>query len=362
MESFNGTLCLNGKQISCLSVLYICALSLSFVGSCSVLVVSIVKRKNLKDQVQPLVQLALADLLATLILMLTSAMNIMEIDTNIFNNSVVICEHALPMSLTFYLVSFLLLVVYAWESKISVEAFRLRQIEVVQENPQSRRKFVIAYVLVWLLPVVGYVVYILTAHMTTTNLVPPMQGTGANNGEIEAYCTSCVLFLHVWNDPCSNAEKVHAITTRIIIFLAVMIVPISCSVVYYKLGRWYRRYEEEGLFSDEGNGRSRKRLRGALPTFHCWVLVIMLLWLPALVLIVLSFPAVLLNVPQENLFWLYSIQAFTVSLHGFVNSLVYGWIRRNFREAILGERTPLLEHAPLAFFEESLGHYRPLAH
>lgn len=362
MESFNGTLCLNGKQITSLSVVYICALSLSVFGSFSVLVVSIVKRKNLKDQVQPLVQLALADLLATLILMLTSAMNITEMDQNIFNNSVVICEHALPLSLTFYLVSFLLLVVYAWESKISVEAFRLRQIEVLQEEPQSRRKVVIAYVLVWSLPILGYVVYVLTAHMTTSDLVPPMHGTGTNNGQLATYCTSCVLFLHIWSDPCSNADKIHAMTTRIILFLAVIIVPISCSVVYYKLGSWYRRYEEEGLFPVEGDGRSRKRLRGALPTFHCMVLGIMLLWLPALILIVLSFPAVLLNVPQEKLFPLYIIQAFTVSLHGFVNSLVYGWIRRNFREAILGERTPLLEQAPLAFFEESLGHYRPLAH
>ncbi|KAM6961194.1 uncharacterized protein FYW47_009747 [Aplochiton taeniatus] len=350
MELFNGTLCLSGKQITGLSGAYIFALSFSVIGSFSILVVSIVKRKNLKDQVQPLVQLALADLLATLILMCTSAMNVIQTDLHIFNYSVVICEHALPLSLTFYLVSFLLLVVYAWESKISVEAFRLRQGDVVEEN----HIFPVCLIYERLLPIVGYVVYVLTPHMTTSNLLPPVHGTGTSDGEVAAYCTSCILFLHIWNDPCSDEEKIHAITTRIMIFLAVILVPISCSVVYYKLGSWYRRYEEEGLFPVEGDGRSRKRLKGAFTTLHCMVLVIMLLWMPALVLIVMSFPAVLLNVPQEKLFPLYIIQAVTVSLHGCANSLVYGWRRRNFREAILGEHTPLLEQASLAYFEESL--------
>lgn len=48
-------------------------------------------------------------------------------------------------------------------------------------------------------------------------------------------------------------------------------------------------------------------------------------------------------------------QAMTVSLQGFLNSIVYAWRRRNFREAVLGERLPLLAYSNKAFFEQSLG-------
>ena len=47
-------------------------------------------------------------------------------------------------------------------------------------------------------------------------------------------------------------------------------------------------------------------------------------------------------------------QAASVSLQGFLNSMVYAWSRPNFTEAVLGETTPLVPHAPLAFFDESL--------
>ncbi|KAI5098552.1 hypothetical protein C0J45_12279 [Silurus meridionalis] len=35
-------------------------------------------------------------------------------------------------------------------------------------------------------------------------------------------------------------------------------------------------------------------------------------------------------------------------------SIVYAWRRRNFREAVLGDRTPLLLYTHQAFFEQSL--------
>lgn len=47
-------------------------------------------------------------------------------------------------------------------------------------------------------------------------------------------------------------------------------------------------------------------------------------------------------------------QAATVSLQGFLNSMVYAWRRPNFTVAVLGEPTPLLGYQHLAFFEESL--------
>lgn len=49
-----------------------------------------------------------------------------------------------------------------------------------------------------------------------------------------------------------------------------------------------------------------------------------------------------------------SSQAASVSLQGFLNSMVYAWRRPNFTEAVLGENTPLVGYNRLAFFDESL--------
>lgn len=53
-------------------------------------------------------------------------------------------------------------------------------------------------------------------------------------------------------------------------------------------------------------------------------------------------------------FLLFFFQAATVSLQGFLNSMVYAWRRPNFTDAILGENIPLLAQDRLAFFDESL--------
>ncbi|CAB1313776.1 unnamed protein product, partial [Coregonus sp. 'balchen'] len=277
-------------------------------------------------KVQPLVQLALADLLAAATLMFTNVMN----ETDSFTHSVLICKRLLPLSLTFYCVSFLLVIVYAWESKHAIEGWRERPRE---EESQCRRRVVVlpVYTLVWFTPLVMYFAYIMTLVLTTADLVPASHGT-ANNSEVSTYCTSCILLLHIWRDHCSDIEQIHDMFMRCFLFFSVILVLVCCTVVYYKVGSLYRRYEE-GLFPVEGDARSRKRLR-------------------ALLLVVLS---VMPDIPQEKLFPLYVIQAVTVSLQGCLNSVVYAWRRPNFRDAVLGERMPLLsQDAPLSFFDESL--------
>ncbi len=49
-----------------------------------------------------------------------------------------------------------------------------------------------------------------------------------------------------------------------------------------------------------------------------------------------------------------AVQALSVSLQGFLNSIVYAWRRRNFRDAVLGERLPLMAYSSRAFFDQSL--------
>ncbi|XP_044212814.1 uncharacterized protein si:dkey-30c15.2 isoform X1 [Thunnus albacares] len=343
---------LSGYQIDVLSTVYLVFLTPSVIGSFSVVVVSIIKWRHLREQVQILVQLAMADLLAALILMSTSAMNKFG---NVSN--VVICQYSLPLSLTFYFISSLLVVVYAWKSKNAIQGWRARPAGDEGGQSQCRRKIVAipVYTIVWLIPIAVYLAYVLTHFITTAELT-----TNADRLLSEAisdeskYCTSCILFLHVWWDSCSDAEKIHDIFIKVCVFFVVIAVMLSCSLVYYKVRKWYELHEQEGLFPVERDGRSRRRVTRVFSTTRNMMIVILFCWTPVLVLILLSALMKWTNVDQSSLFGLYVIQAVNMSLQGFLNSMVYAWRRPNFTEAVLGETTPLLAYDRLAFFEESL--------
>ncbi|KAM9352386.1 uncharacterized protein ABDE67_007249 [Symphorus nematophorus] len=346
----NGTL--SGYQIGVLSTEYLVLLTPSVIGSFSVLVVSIVRWRHLNEQVYLLVQLALADLLAAVILMYTSAMN-----STLSENSVTICHYSLPLSLTFYFVSFLLVVVYAWKSKTAIQGWRTRPTEDEVGQSHCRRTIINipVYAIVWLVPIIMYLTYVHTDFITTAVLIPladrSQNGLGLDDSK---YCSSCILFLHVWKDPCSHDEETHDIFIKVFLFIIVIPVMLTCSVIYYKVGKWYKKHEPEGFFPVEGDGLSRRRLKRVSSTARNMVMVILFCWTPALVLVVLSTVLLWINIEQQSLFPLYILQAAGVSLQGFLNSMVYAWRRPNFTEAILGEHTPLVAHNRLPFFDESL--------
>ncbi|XP_077425157.1 uncharacterized protein LOC144054016 isoform X1 [Vanacampus margaritifer] len=345
--ALNGTL--TTYQIDVLSTVYLLSLAPSVIGSCSVLVVSMVRWRRLKEQVHLLVQLSLADLVAALILTFTSAMNKVRAD-----NSITICQYSLPLSLTFYLISFLLVAVYAWKSKNSIKGWRARPTEDEgrRSGIRSRLLSLSVYLYVWLIPAAVYLAYVLTPFIRSTPLIPyPRSDTIHDHAK---YCTSCILFLHIWRDSCSNTEIIHDTFMRVFVFLVVIPVVLSCSIIYHKVGRWYEEHQQEALFPVEGDGRSGRRLKSVCATARNMVMVILICWTPALLVILLSTLLMWPGVEQRNLFAAYMIQAASVSLQGFLNSLVYAWGRPNFTQAVLGESTPLVDYRHMAFFEESL--------
>ncbi|XP_063336471.1 uncharacterized protein si:dkey-30c15.2 [Pelmatolapia mariae] len=317
---------LSGAQIDVLSTVYIVLLTPSVIGSFSVLVVSIARWQHLKEQVHLLVQLALADLLAALILMSTSVMNKIPPD-----NSIVICQYGLPLSLTFYFISFLLVVVYAWKSKNAIQGWR--------ERPADDEGDLVRHLL--------RLVIIICPETRFTDICLFCR----IHVEDQKYC---ILFLHVWRESCSDVEIIHDVFIRAFLFIVVIPVLVSCSIIYYKVGKWYERRDPEGLFPVEGDGRSRRRMKRAISTSRNMVTVILICWAPALFLILLSTLLMRTKVEQHSLFGVYMIQAASVSLQGFLNSMVYAWRRPNFTEAVLGESTPLVAYNHMPFFDESL--------
>ncbi|KAK5616062.1 hypothetical protein CRENBAI_017832 [Crenichthys baileyi] len=340
---------LDKQQIDALSILYIVLLSLSVTGSFSVLLVSIVRWRHLRGQVHLLVQLALADLLAAVILLYTSVVNIMKVhpDTNATD-----CLYRLPLSLTFYFISFLLAIIYAWKSKNAIQGWRERAADDEDEYTWCRRQItaIPMYAFAWLIPLAVYFAYVCTQLIIPAILVP----INDRSQDDTSYCNSCILFLHVWEDPCIGSDIYHDTFIRIFLVIAVLTVMFSCTVIYFKVGKWYERYMHDGLFPVEGDGHSRRQFKRVFSTARNIVLVILFCWAPALLLLLLSLLMIWAKVQQKSFYGLYVMQAATVSLQGFLNSMVYAWRRPNFTEAVLGENTPLLRYDRKAFFEESL--------
>ncbi|XP_028814588.1 sphingosine 1-phosphate receptor 2 isoform X2 [Denticeps clupeoides] len=336
---------LQDTQITVLSLLYMVFLSLSLMGSLSTVLISIAKRKRLHEQVMPLVQLGAADFLASATLMSATSLNFLPYGA--LPDSVVLCERGLPLSLMFYCVSFLLAILYATESIRATQGWRESVGDGDQEELMRRkRNFVLLCVAVWVLPVVLFFLYTETL---TTSMVP----IGPACPVPTSSCNSCLPFLHLHGDNCSDVDDSHNDFVRGFLLVTLISVLLTSTVVYCKLQRWSQRYEHTGMLTVEGDGFSRRQLRDVLSSSRCITLVIIVCWTPALVLVVLSF---ITQIQQEDIFVLYILQAVSMSLQGFLNSVVYAWRRKNFRLAVLGERMPLLSSHQRAtpFFEESL--------
>ncbi|KAF6735041.1 Transmembrane protein 116 [Oryzias melastigma] len=336
---------MDGKQITILSDVYTALLIPSVIGSFSVLVVSIVKRQRLGEQVHLLVQLALADLLAALTLFVISILNTVSYN---FANT---CQYVLPLALTFYLTSFLLVVLYAWKSKDAIQGWRERLADDENEQSQCKKikKAFPIYAFLWLVPIALYTLYVVPVYIKEKSLIP-MTDRSQSNITLNGSSSSCILFLHVWKEPYTKSEQRHIISIRLFLLIAVIVVMVSCSVIYYKVQKWYKRREQEGLFPVYVDGYATRRSKKVFSSARNMVMVIVICWTPVLVLIILSFWGE--HKDQKKLFVLYIIQAVTLSLQGFLNSMVYAWGRPNFTEAVLGEKVPLTPRMP--FFDESL--------
>ncbi|TRZ11928.1 hypothetical protein HGM15179_015169 [Zosterops borbonicus] len=259
-------------------------------------------------QLRPLFLLALADFLGAAALLGTGTIPLLPAPLSV--PAYAACPYGRMLTTTSYAVSFLMVVVYAYESHRTVLGGRARPPAALQA------------------------------------------GVGQNAGLEE----------------------------KIIFLLYLLLVLGCCSLLYRRVRLRCRGKAALPLLSlgdnggsGAGSGRSVSRA-----SFN-FQLVFLLCWAPAFLLTILSFS----SISPASLFVLYvstgpeplslcpqalSVslqgpeplslcpQALSVSLQGFLHSLVYGWMRENFRREVLA-RSPAL-HSPeglKAFYDDSLG-------
>ncbi|XP_041112249.1 uncharacterized protein LOC121319133 [Polyodon spathula] len=271
--------------------------------------------------------------------------------------------------MSFYCTIFLLVMVYAYEAKQAVQGWREASDPDSQHENHCRRKkktLYLLYFLAWSLPALGFLVKVITILNSATEIIP-----GNLNITKCFYCSSCILVL-IHNDVCGPQDTLKKDLMKILFFLYVLVVLTSCTVshlfecilhytlcsllqvVYCKVKQWCQR--QQGYLHLEGDGFSSRNIQSIYVTLRSILLVFLICWTPAFILVLLGL--LLHDVNPQSLHFLYILQvlqASTMPLQGFLDSIAYGWFRRNFREVALGDRVALLAYMhSRAFYDESL--------
>ncbi|KAK9400409.1 GRIP and coiled-coil domain-containing protein 1 [Crotalus adamanteus] len=444
-------------QALALVCIYLVTLSLSLLGSGSILAMAVRRRQCCCDQLRPLVLLSLADFLGAAVLIPTMAIHLLP--TQHFGAAHSFCPYGRMFGMMFYAISLLMVLVYACEVNRVVGGWRVTQVRPLgggslgcgflcpaaaaagaicdrlskcaagqrrlegesescspsptcspqdsqvgggpnrsapalgkslrgawalctssaevpiksepallfamptsitlspaQENSSCCPNFQLAlpYALAWLLPgLVALALLVLPGRpLSSVALLQPWpQASQDSSGASNLSCSSCLILVHLSQNSCSKAHRrpgpplpaQHSGTENSIFFLVfVALIVAACVVLYCRVKRWQGQ-DRHGLRSEALAGRSH--------VTRSFQLALVLCWMPACLLVVLSFTGLQLS----TLFPLLVATALTAPLQGFLHSLVYGWLRGNFRQEVAGERLRLHCSPDLkAFYDDSL--------
>ncbi|XP_052644998.1 uncharacterized protein LOC128142734 isoform X1 [Harpia harpyja] len=348
---------LSDNQVFVLTCIYLPASLLSLLGSGSVLAVTSRQRRCCHIQLRPLFLLALADFLAAAVLLSTATIQLLP--APLFIPAYAACPYGLMLATTFYAVSFLMVVVYAYEAYRTVRGWRAWHVAALQERSGCLESAWqgLPYILAWLVPALTLLGQLIARGTSLTDIAPrpvvPWKGNRSHE-TYSLYCSSCLLLVHHAQDICYEyvGRKDVGLEGKIVFFLYLLLVLSCCTLLYRRVKLWCRRNAAAPLLTLEKDGFAGRSIRSVSKVSHYFQLVFLLCWAPAFLLTLLSFT----SIKPASVFFLYVATALTVSLQGFLHSLVYGWLRQNFRQEAAGKRPSLQHHRGLkAFYDESLG-------
>ncbi|XP_061323178.1 uncharacterized protein LOC133276434 isoform X1 [Pezoporus flaviventris] len=350
---------LSDHQVFLLMCIYLPASLLSLLGSGSVLAVASWRRRCCHIQLRPLCLLALADLLAAASVLGTAT--IQALPAPLFIPAYAACPYGWMLATTFYAISFLMVVVYAFESYRMVRGWRARHVAALQEGSGCLEPVLqeLPYVLAWLVPALTLLGQLIARGTSLTDIAPrhlepimPRRGNGSHE-TYSLYCSSCLLLIHRAQDVCYEyvSRKDVGLEGKIIFFLYLLVVLSCCTLLYHRVQRRCRRDTMEPLLTLERDGFAGRSTRSISRVSHYFQLVFLLCWAPAFLLTLLSFT----SIKPTSVFALYIATALSTSLQGFLHSLVYGWLRHNFWQEVVGKSLSLQHPRGLrAFYDESL--------
>ncbi|XP_051629710.1 uncharacterized protein LOC127463835 [Manacus candei] len=262
----------------------------SLLGSGSVLAVASRQRRCCHIQLRPLALLALADFLGAAALLGTATLQLLPAPLSV--PAYAACPYGRMLVTTFYSVSFLMVVVYAYESYRTVLGGRARPAAALQVRDPARERSRclesawqgIPYILAWLVPALTLLGQLLARGTPGTDIAPvvPWKGNGSH-GTFGLYCSSCLLLIHPTQDICYQylGENDAGLAGKILFLLYLLLVLGCCTLLYRRVRLRCRGTVAVPLLPLErdagfggGSGRSVSKAS------RCFQLVFLLCWTP----------------------------------------------------------------------------------
>ncbi|XP_068045409.1 uncharacterized protein [Anomalospiza imberbis] len=255
---------------------------LSVLGSGSVLAVTSWQGRCCHIQLRPLFLLALADFLGAAALLGTGTIPLLPASLSV--PAYAACPYGRMLATTSYAVSFLMVVVYAYESHRTVLGGRARPPAALQERSRCLESAWqgIPYVLAWLVPPLTLLARLLARGPSAAATAPVVPWAGSND-TFSLYCSSCLLLIHPNQDICSQSggDENAGLEEKIIFLLYLLLVLGCCSLLYRRVRLRCRGNAALPLLSldrDGGfGGRSGRSVSKASLYFQ---LVFLLCWTP----------------------------------------------------------------------------------
>ncbi|XP_065176833.1 transmembrane protein 116-like [Sycon ciliatum] len=320
--SYEGTY-LNSDQLEVISITDIISSSASILGCISILVFAIYKNKVCHQSVQPLFHLAMADFCASASLLASCVVHVLYRTRS--DEVFTLCSYLNGCVTGFFVITFFLTAAYAAEVYMRV-SFQDKQRTGRGLDPVRRTQFEFMYLMYsmsWVIPlavVITMVGYYATFHQETAQK------------DIHTYCNdSCLPFFSQNNFRVCGSQS-QSMFKWLRIYKYLFLVPLLLSfafnsVIYVKTVSLLRKsFRQAGKMSSEENKRLTRVKKNAI----LFLSIFFICWLPTVLIGIIS--SVEGDGMDMNRYYpLYICQALLSPLQGLLNTLGYGWQRREFK-------------------------------
>ncbi|XP_019631464.1 PREDICTED: transmembrane protein 116-like isoform X4 [Branchiostoma belcheri] len=323
------------KNMEALSYIHMIMSAISILATLSIILYSIIKKIFRSAEVRPLFHLAVADLLLAACWLVGSLLWRLDGDHAPDNDS---CFYLQLVTEAVHLVTFFLTMNYALNVYV-----RLKDRENKADNLSllmSTRWMVwtmrLVYVLSWFVPVLI--------------MIPPALHKKQVVKDVDT-CTRCLMPF----GRSSTGKYLDWNSYSSLVLVGCLVLSISAMVVLYVLSyRVYGRVLKSNIWTN-----AQRDALGLLKTrVTLYILVFLFCWSPALTVAITDLSQE--KFPEFSRYVvLYILQGVTAPAQGFLNSLVYGWTRSGFREAMRDNiaATSTSPQTPLLLARSNVIHY-----
>ncbi|XP_048582274.1 transmembrane protein 116 isoform X1 [Nematostella vectensis] len=310
------------SKFKTVSIIYCVSSLLSMLGAGSVIAFSLSRRVVKSPEVRPLFHLALADFLLALTWLSGAALWLSSPDKEkIFRP----CFLIDAISEIFHIATFLLTVNYALNVFIRLKerTYGIQNLyfTTVSTNSFYSWLFAILYAICWSIPVLLMVPLITKMHIM------------AHKNKV--HCSRCLLLFDRPRASSFAGEKqLWQVYGSVMLASTLGISILALLVMYFLAERLYRKAVlRSGILTD----RQRAGIDDMRQRIFLYIMVFLVCWSPALIVAATDLDRDMkednTNILLRKYFPLFVIQGLTAPMQGFLNSIVYGWTRRSFREA-----------------------------